>query len=232
MNPEDKICSSRKLCSDIHCKECYEKSFASSDKVKYWSKQNNKNPRDIFKFSNVKYIFDCGDCGHQFESILNNILNGHWCPYCSHRKLCSNDCDSCYQKSFASSDKAIYWSNQNNLTSRQVFKSSRTNFIFNCNCGHNFESTLHNISKGSGVHIVLIENYVQVIVIHVIKNHLQVLIKLSIGVKKILRTQEKFLNLPVINLYLIVIVDTNSNLLLLILVIIAGVHIVRTENYV
>lgn len=148
MNPEDKICSSRKLCSDIHCKECYEKSFASSDKVKYWSKQNNKNPRDIFKFSNVKYIFDCGDCGHQFESILNNILNGHWCPYCSHRKLCSNDCDSCYQKSFASSDKAIYWSNQNNLTSRQVFKSSRTNFIFNCNCGHNFESTLHNISKG------------------------------------------------------------------------------------
>ncbi len=148
MNPENKICSSQRLCTDIECKECYEKSFASSDKAKYWSKQNDKYPRDVFKSSNVKFIFDC-HCGHQFNSSLNHIANNQWCPYCAHRKLCSNDCDSCFQNSFASSDKSIYWSKINKFNPREVFKSSHTKYIFDCDCGHKFQSTLDNILKGN-----------------------------------------------------------------------------------
>jgi very-short-patch-repair endonuclease len=40
------------------------------------------NPRQVFKFSGIKYWFIC-DCGHEFESNLNNISGlNRWCPIC------------------------------------------------------------------------------------------------------------------------------------------------------
>jgi hypothetical protein len=62
-------CAHQKLCNNKECNKCYEKSFASHEKVKYWSKKNNENPRDVFKFSGKKYWFDC-DFGHEFNSKL------------------------------------------------------------------------------------------------------------------------------------------------------------------
>ena len=63
-----------KLCNNDNCKDCFEKSFASHEKSKYWSKKNEINPRKVFKSSNKKYWFDCY-CGHEFECLLNNIIN-------------------------------------------------------------------------------------------------------------------------------------------------------------
>jgi very-short-patch-repair endonuclease len=71
----------QKLCDDNDCKNCYNKSFASHEKVKYWSNKNEVNPRNIFKSTHYKYWFKCNK-DHEFESQLNNIINGCWCRYC------------------------------------------------------------------------------------------------------------------------------------------------------
>jgi very-short-patch-repair endonuclease len=143
-------CANRKLCEKEDCKLCFNKSFASSEKAQFWSKKNNLTTRDVLKNSNNNFLFDC-KCGHEFESSLNNITYETWCPYCSKppKKLCDkNDCHQCLNKSFASCEKAIFWSKKNNLTTRQVFKSSKNKYIFDCECGHEFKTLLSGISNG------------------------------------------------------------------------------------
>lgn len=139
-------CSSKKLCENEECKECFNKSFASHEKSIYWSDINNLNPRHIFKSSNNKYWFNCNKCNHDFETSLNNIS---WCPYCCipGKKLCENEnCKDCFEKSFSSHPKSKYWSDKNKLKPRQVFKSTNKKFLFNCDKCHNeFISMLYNV---------------------------------------------------------------------------------------
>ena len=138
----------QKLCDLEDCKSCFEKSFASSEKAKYWSKKNEVNPRDVFKSSNNKYWFDC-ECGHQFDSNLQHITKGSWCPYCSNHKLCDlEDCQNCFQKSFASHENAKYWSYKNKIKPRYIFRGSHNKYWFNCECGHTFNYSLGHISNG------------------------------------------------------------------------------------
>ena len=65
------------------CEFCFNNSFASNDKSKYWSIKNTINPINVFKNSNKKCWFDCDKCGHDFESALSDINNGNWCPRCN-----------------------------------------------------------------------------------------------------------------------------------------------------
>jgi very-short-patch-repair endonuclease len=151
------MCNSRRLCDNEECSTCFNNSFASHEKSKYWSDINvdengNKiNPRQVFKKSNKKYWFDC-ECGHRFDTSLGNLsgVNNNWCPYCVNKKLCEKkECKSCFEKSFASHEKSKYWSKDNELKPIQVFKFSDKKIIFDCNCGHKFESVLKSISKNT-----------------------------------------------------------------------------------
>ena len=101
----------RKLCEDEECKICFERSFASYEgktpndqfKVDCWSSKNTEKPREVFKSSNTKYIFDCNCCPHSFPMTLSNVNSNNWCPYCAHQKLCEDeDCEFCYNNSFSS----------------------------------------------------------------------------------------------------------------------------------
>nr|WRK65429.1 restriction endonuclease [Marseillevirus futianmevirus] len=146
------FCSNQKLCSSDECKICFEKSFASHKKAKYWStKKNVKNPRDVFASSNKKFWFKCGRCKHLFETSLNCVSSGCFCPFCSNKKLCSSDeCKICFEKSFASHKKAKYWSVENNgKNPRGVLASSNKKFWFECGrCKHLFEASLSGVSNG------------------------------------------------------------------------------------
>lgn len=138
-----------RLCDNQECQSCFEKSFASSEKIKFWSKNNTLKPRDVFMYAHKKILFNCS-CGHEFESSLCNVSSGKWCGYCSNRKLCTNDeCQICFEKSFASSEKMQFWSNENKLRPRDVFKHSNIKRIFNCSCGNVFEKSLNHISNES-----------------------------------------------------------------------------------
>jgi very-short-patch-repair endonuclease len=125
--------------------------FSLNEKAKFWSERNEKKPNEVALNSHKIFWFDC-ECGHDFESSLLNINKGNnWCGYCSNppKKLCeNNNCKMCFEKSFASHEKSIYWSNENKLMPRQVFKSAdRKTFIFNCICGHKINMNLKNISS-------------------------------------------------------------------------------------
>jgi very-short-patch-repair endonuclease len=80
---------------------------------------------------------------------LNINQSNNWCPYCYNRKLCGI-CNNCYNKSFASHPKSVYWSNKNNLKPHEVLKGSEKKIYFNCDkCPHTFEIVLKCItSKG------------------------------------------------------------------------------------
>lgn len=127
----------------------FERSFACHPKAKYWSDINKKSAREVSLKAGIKAWFDC-ICGHTFNSRVYSIsINNTWCPYCSKspRKLCNNDnCEMCFNKSFASHPKAIYWSARNNLSPRMVFKSSNKAYIFDCDCGHSFKTCIYHIT--------------------------------------------------------------------------------------
>lgn len=143
-------CASKKLCKVEDCEQCRKKSFASHEKAIFWSDKNEKKPRDVFLNTKDTYLFDCNDCKHTFDSLLLNITKGQWCPYCAHKRLCDdNGCDSCFENSFDSCDKARLWSDQNPVKPRNIFKSSDEKCWFNCDkCQHTFDITLSNVKAG------------------------------------------------------------------------------------
>jgi len=146
-------CTNQKLCDNIDCKDCFNKSFASHSKAQFWSDKNLLNPRQLFKKTNKKIIFNCNKCNHEFTAILSDITTKNtWCSFCSGRKLCDNvlNCTFCLDKTFYTNEKKIYWSDKNVLKPYQVYKSSSTKIWFDCNnCFKSFQSTLKHITNGS-----------------------------------------------------------------------------------
>lgn len=125
--------------------------FSQHPKAIFWSKKNTLQPCEVALNSHKKFWFDC-ECGHTFDSSLLNINQANnWCPYCSKHpiKLCDTEnCKLCFDNSFASHPKCIYWSDENEITPRQVFRGAdRKKFNFNCDCGHKLEMVLKQISS-------------------------------------------------------------------------------------
>jgi very-short-patch-repair endonuclease len=144
-------CASKKLCDDDNCTFCFQKSFLSSPRSMDWSSENNISPRQVFKSSSKKYKFDCDVCKHQLYISLDYINSkNHFCAYCTNRKLCDNiHCNFCKKRSFQTSSKSKYWSSENNITPRQVFRTTKKKYKFDCNtCKHQFITSPHIIAGG------------------------------------------------------------------------------------
>jgi hypothetical protein len=130
----------------------FNKSFASHEKAKYWSKDNNLQPSDVYKFSNKKAKFNCITCNHTFNATISNISNGQWCSYCNGDKLCNDDnCEYCFNKSVASLEISKYWSELNKIQPRYVLRGSKQQCLFNCNkCNHLFSIVIYRIQNDNG----------------------------------------------------------------------------------
>lgn len=77
---------SDKICSHNDCKFCYNKTFASHERSKYWSKKNLVKPANTYKFTNAEFIFDCDSCDKDFKRKLSHVTRGHaWCPHCKNK---------------------------------------------------------------------------------------------------------------------------------------------------
>jgi len=78
-----KYCSHQELCENENCKMCFDNSFASVERSKYWNISNNFTPRKVFKFSQKKYKFDCDKCLKIFDKQISDITYyNSWCPSC------------------------------------------------------------------------------------------------------------------------------------------------------
>jgi very-short-patch-repair endonuclease len=145
-------CNSYKLCDNNDCIICFNRSFASHEKAKYWSNTNDISPRQIVKGSGQKCWFNCNTCSHEFEKDIHAITGEKdgWCPYCVNKKMCyENNCIDCYNKSFASHEKVIYWCSKNKENPRHLFQCDSNKYWFNCNkCDIEFKSVLYNIKTG------------------------------------------------------------------------------------
>lgn len=147
-----KFINKKKLCDDEDCENCFNKSFASHKKSLYWSDKNNILPRQIFKGTRNVYYFNCNKCNHLLSLIIANVVSlNNWCKYCSNQALCEDvNCNECFNKSFASHEKSIFWSEKNNVVSRSVFKNTTKKYLFDCvNCNHELVMSLSNITKGA-----------------------------------------------------------------------------------
>jgi hypothetical protein len=147
-------CSNKKLCEN-ECNVCFEKSFTSSERAPSWhTTKNEKGPRNVFLNSRKKCWFTCDEpeCKHDFDTTLNDVTSGKWCPYCSNKKLCENDCNVCNEKSFASSERAPSWHpTKNEKTQREFFLNSQKKCWFTCDepdCKHDFETSLAHVNNG------------------------------------------------------------------------------------
>ena len=150
-------CTNQQLCENDECQICYNKSFASIIHTlpnnKIWSTNNTETPRQIFKTPRKQFLFICTDCTHEFLINLYDISRGRGCNYCASKILCDNDnCQVCFDKSFASHYRAQFWSNTNNTIPRKIFKVSGDSYNFNCTiCNHVFNGIVKNITSNSSV---------------------------------------------------------------------------------
>jgi len=143
----------KKICENVDCVFCFEKSFASHEKSKFWSSKNKVISRNILKGTNKKYLFDCKLCLHTFEKSINQITSKNtFCGYCSitHPLFCGiKECVFCFEKSFASHEKSEFWGKTNAIKPHQVSLNCNEKFYFDCDkCNHTFEASLNNISAG------------------------------------------------------------------------------------
>lgn len=144
---------SKLLCNDINCNSCFNRSFASHTMSNKWSNKNKITPREILLKTGEKYLFDCDDCKHEFHSRIADLKETtNNCSYCAKKMLCDdNNCNICFNNSFASHEKSIYWSKKNNIEPRMIFKNSNKKFIFECNdCNNEFIKVLHSINLCNG----------------------------------------------------------------------------------
>lgn len=145
-------CLGNLLCDNEKCNFCLQKSFASHPQSKYWSIKNKILPRYVCKKTRDIYFFDCNKCKHIYDVPLNNVTKDNLqCPYCSNKRLCDDlSCNLCRDKSFVSHPKAQYWSKQNNILPRNIFKASSEKCMFDCpDCKNIYEATLNSISTNN-----------------------------------------------------------------------------------
>jgi len=144
-------CNGDKLCDNMECIFCYNKSFISCEKSKYWSTKNTISPRYVLKKTHSKYLFDCNSCTHLFSASPDKVNTEiAWCQYCSNKLCDNNECTICFNLSFAIHPRSKYWSTENTIKPRDVRKCSSKKYIFNCDtCHHSFSAALNNINRDS-----------------------------------------------------------------------------------
>lgn len=144
-------CADKKMCGVKSCLQCRALSFADHPKAQCWIKEkNSKRAWQCFAGTADKYWFLCDkkDCGHEFQQQLAGITcRDAWCPYCSGDSLCLSGCDVCFQKTFASHDRAHTWAVRNPKTARETLKGSQTIVDFDCDCGHTFKARPSDVSR-------------------------------------------------------------------------------------
>ena len=125
--------------------------FDSHVRSKQWSTRNQDQPSQLRLTAEVKRWFRCDACPHEFEAAVYSIARGSWCPFCASKRLCDDEtCRFCFDRSFASHDRAKLWSTRNPVQPRQVARGARAFFWFSCDsCGHEFQSKLSKVSSGS-----------------------------------------------------------------------------------
>ena len=127
--------------------------FSDHPRAARWSFKNNVDVNTVTMNCHTKFLFDCVDCGHEITQSPNSIVSlDRWCPYCEHQKLCDEDCDFCFDNSFASNKYANQWIYElNDKTPREVLSGTSKKYWLKCDtCKHEYEKSLKRIKEKNG----------------------------------------------------------------------------------
>ena len=114
--------------------------------VTEWSEKNNIRPEDVTKGSHKKLWWK-GKCGHEWEAVVKNRVNGSGCPICSGNKVVTgeNDLETCCP------DVAAEWSDKNEQFSPQnVAIQSNKKVWWKCRFGHEWKAKIADRTRGHG----------------------------------------------------------------------------------
>lgn len=151
-------CSSTSLCDKFletqECDFCFNKSFMSCEKVNEWDySTNDKKPWEVFKSGTYVANFICSVCSHTYDYALNTITGQQvGCSYCSNRRLCLDNCETCFEKTMGSHPRVEEWIYEKNIKKpTEVFLGSHEKFWFKCkNCNTDYDQAPHKICIGRG----------------------------------------------------------------------------------
>lgn len=136
-------CAERKqgLCGSEECVHCFPKSFAAHPLSKHWSEKNKEDVKFVVLNCRRNFLFVC-DCGHEYErKPFDVVKRGLLCLFCKGEKLCGDEsCEMCRNNSFASHEKAEFWSEKNGFSPETVTQKHSKKCWFDCpKCLHSFE---------------------------------------------------------------------------------------------
>lgn len=140
------------FCENLACRMCFQSSFASLRDS--WMMIDKDLGLRLRKNNTEKYDFKCIVCKHVYDKSLTahtNMKSG--CPFCSsgNGRLCDDDnCDHCFNRSFASHpDVDMFNTERNEISPREVFLSSgKRKYWFVCQNQHEFHMSLHHFTAG------------------------------------------------------------------------------------
>lgn len=116
------------------------------DLAKEWSKKNILKPTEVSIGSHKKILWH-GQCGHEWEAVVKNRVQGAGCPYCSHNIVLSgyNDLASRFP------DIALEWDYEKNypLTPDKVTAFKNKKVWWRCKEGHEWNTLISTRAGGS-----------------------------------------------------------------------------------
>lgn len=113
---------------------------------KEWSEKNQVSPDEITIGSN-KRVWWKGKCGHEWEAIVKNRVNGAGCPYCNGNRVLKgfNDLASLHPR------LAAEWSEKNNGTGPEdVTAKCNKKVLWKCSSGHEWMARISDRTEGHG----------------------------------------------------------------------------------
>ncbi len=150
------FCAGKKLCVDIDCEMCFNRSVAScstdfAERGILWD--DPRNPRTIAKGSQKKVGLRCARCDHLWMTVVKNVTsNGGGCPFCAGKKLCIDiDCEMCFNRSVASkldqlTERGVLWNGL--VDPRTIAKGSGKKAGWKCaRCAHLWYAMVKNVTS-------------------------------------------------------------------------------------
>jgi len=103
-------------------------------------------PQDVLPGARKK-VWWRGVCGCEWEASINGRTRGAGCPYCAGKKVSSSNCLAAVNTVLAKEWHPI---KNLGLTSEEVTAGSNKKVWWQCDIGHEWESTVNSRSSGSG----------------------------------------------------------------------------------
>ena len=115
---------------------------------KEWNYLRNGNLRlENFKVASKEYVWWKCEKGHEWKAIIGSRYNGTGCPYCSNKKVCTDNCLATISPKLSKEWHPI---KNGDLTPYDVMSGSSKKVWWKCEKGHEWQASISSRYTGAG----------------------------------------------------------------------------------